>query len=118
MLQRCSKVVLLYRGTDNLFISGLDKSGVNIVKKAKEKFAAKATFQDYLGTAELIVDLVARWNLQYNMQQDNDIDKAIVDLNLGYRQLPDLDSNAIISSVITRILYNYILYILRIVFFY
>lgn len=36
--------------TDNLFLSGLDKSGVNIVKEAKEKFAAKAIRQIILET--------------------------------------------------------------------
>ncbi|HZA06869.1 MAG TPA: hypothetical protein VE619_04115 [Nitrososphaeraceae archaeon] len=41
---------ILYGDTDSLFISGLGKSGVNIVKEAKEKFAAKATRQIILET--------------------------------------------------------------------
>ena len=41
---------VLYGDIDSLFISGLDKSGVNIVKEAKENLPTKATRQIILET--------------------------------------------------------------------
>jgi DNA polymerase elongation subunit (family B) len=79
----------LYGDTDSLFISGLDKSGVNIVKEAKQKFADKTTrkiiletFQDYLGTGELIIDLSTRWNFCITTSNDNSCFVFAISLSL------------------------------------